>query len=142
MDKKTRTIIIIGLTVTFLIVPVVTWFVLSQQNSDQSQPPQTQPEERSNDEITDAIIQSNQGLSTDDGPIFAISDVKIPQTGWYIVTIHTNDDPEGHNPAKVLLYDYGQNGGLRVMLGPGTSFPQDVTQPLGIPDAIARELNT
>lgn len=141
MDKKTRTTIIIGLIVTFLIVPLVTWFVLSQQNGDHSQPTQTQPEARSNEEITDAIIESNQGLSADNGPIFTISDVKIPQTGWYIVTIHTNDDPEGRNPAKVLLYDYGQNGGLRVMLGPGTSFPQDVTQPLGIPDAITRELN-
>lgn len=141
MDKKTRTTIIIGLIVTFLIVPVATWFVLSQQNGDQIRPTQTQPEARSNEEITDAIIQSNQDLSTNDSPTFTISDVKTPQTGWYIVTIHTNDDPEGRNPAKVLLYDYGQNGGLRVMLGPGTSFPQDVTQPLGIPDAIAKELN-
>lgn len=143
MDKSNRTLVIIGIIVAFVVVPVATWLVLSQLNTTSEQPAQPQTlAERTDGEILDAIVQSNENLSSDGQATFAISKISKPQTGWYIATIHTKDDPEGRNSAKVLLYDYGQNGGLRVMLGPGTSFPKDVTQPLGIPDSIAEELNS
>jgi len=143
MDRSNRTLIIIGIIVAFIVVPVATWLVLSQLNSTDQQASQPQPlEERTNQEIVDAIMQSSPNLSNNGEPTFTISNVGKPQAGWYIATIHTNDDPEGRNPAKVLLYDYTQNGGLRVLLGPGTSFPTEVTQPLGIPESIAEELNS
>jgi hypothetical protein len=143
MDRSNRTLIIIGIVVAFVVVPVATWIVLSQLNTTNEQPQQSQPlEERTNQEIVSAIVQSSPNLSNNGDATFAISNVAQPQSGWYIATIHTNDDPEGRNPAKVLLYDYAQNGGLKVLLGPGTSFPKDVTQPLGIPDSIAQELNS
>lgn len=142
MDRKNRILIIIGLIVSFVVVPVITWLILSTISST-SESPQSETVEKSEQDITNAIVQNNAQLSSDGEPTFIISDISIPQTKWYIVTIHTKDDPEGLNSAKILLYDYGADaGGLKVLLGPGTSFPSDITQPLGVPDSIAQELNS
>lgn len=146
MDKKTRTLIIIGGIVTFVIVPVVATLIFSQANkpADDSADQISKPlAERSNEELTEAVAQAQPDNLTDENgnPNFVISDVKKPQAGWYIVKMHFKYDTEGLNPAKALLYDYGQDAGLKLMIGPGTSFTSEETEPLGIPDAITKELN-
>jgi hypothetical protein len=147
MDKKTRTIIIVGCIVTFIIVPAVTIFILSKNNTKQ-QPKdtskvdnskKTQLPNRSNDELLKAIANNKSDELTDNGtPIFAIKSVSKPVTGWYVVTIRLLDDPQGTNPAKMLLQD---TGSLSVLLGPGTSFPSETTESIGVPDVVAQELN-
>jgi hypothetical protein len=150
MDKKTRAIIIIGCIVTFIVVPAVTVFLLSKNqpaepsknapNSDDSS--NTKLPDRSNAELAKAIATQKTDLTDNGEPIFAIKAVARPITAWYIVTIHLIDDPEGNNPAKMLLHDSGdKSGGLRVLLGPGTSFPEESTETIGVPDVVARELN-
>ncbi len=141
MDKKTRTVIIIGSIITFIIVPIAAGLIFSALQHPQ-QNPTTQPlTNRSAEEIQTAIIQKNSDLSDNNKPTFAIAKTSNPQPGWYIITIRANDDPEGLNPAKLLLYDTGGKDGLKVLLGPGTSFTNDVTEPLGIPTSIVEELN-
>jgi hypothetical protein len=148
MDKKTRTIIIIGCIVTFVIVPAVTVFLLSnnttkQQTKDTSkvdESPKKQLPNRSDSELLKAIADNKSDELTDNGtPIFGIKSVARPIAGWYVVTIHLLDDPQGTNPAKMLLQDDGDN--LSVLLGPGTSFPSETTESIGVPDVVAKELN-
>lgn len=146
MDKKTRTIIIVGSIITFLIVPVVATLIFSQATkpADDSADVTTPPlKSRSNDELARAIAADQPDNLTDENgePNFVISKVNNPQEGWYIATMHFKYDTEASNPAKTLLYDQGEGAGLKVIVGPGTSFPAEVTEPLGIPETIAKELN-
>jgi hypothetical protein len=148
MDKKTRTIIIIGCIVTFVIVPAVTIFLLSKNNATKQQPKdmskvdnssKTKLPDRSNDELLKIIADTKSDELTDNGkPIFGIKSVSQPAAGWYVVTIHLLDDPQGTNPAKMLVQD---TGSLAVLLGPGTSFPSETTESIGVPDVVAKELN-
>ncbi len=142
MDKKTRLVIIIGSIITFIIVPVAAGLLFSTLQRPKA--PTLQPilVERSSGEIKAAIIKSQPDLADNNTPIFSITKTSRPQPEWYIITIRNNDDPEGSNPAKVLLFDSGGTDGLNVLLGPGTSFPSDVTEPLKIPEPIVKELNS
>jgi hypothetical protein len=143
MDKKTRNLIIIGSIVTFIVVPVAATLLLSrsQQPQDTDTAPPTSDvanlPNRSNDELAAAIKDQSDALA--EVP-FVVVDVKKPQKGWYIVIIRNQDDPDGLNPAKVLLQD--TTAGLSVLLGPGTAFPAESTQSIGVPDDVARELNS
>lgn len=145
MDKKTRIIIIVGSIITFVIVPIVTALIISQNqqpvDDDRAvvENPQQLPE-RSNDDLAKAINDQSQELKSEDGNYtFVILNVKQPEKGWYVVTIRAADDTsENPNTALVVLQDTGH---LQLLLGPGTSFSQELTQSLGIPDTVARELN-
>jgi hypothetical protein len=146
MDKKIRNTIIGGVIISFIIVPAVTIFTLSIVNPKPTEVDTTPDRKitvsnRSNDELSAAIVDQQSSLVSDGQPIFAIVKVDKPQTSWYIVTIRGLEDTEASNPAKVLLQDNGSEIGLKVLLGPGTQFPSDVTQPLGIPDPVVEELN-
>lgn len=145
MDRKTRTILIIGSIVTFVIVPAVTMFVVSyfsQKPQEQTTSVSTSSTDRSNDDFIAVITSKNSDLVSDNKPTFSIMDVVKPQNGWYIVTIRDSSDTNGTNPAKILFQDTGNTKpGLSILLGPGTSFPSDVTEPLGIPEAVLKELN-
>ena len=149
MDKKTRAIIIVGCIITFIVVPAVTIYILSnnqakQQPKDTSKTDnskKTQLPNRSDSELAKAIADNKSDELTDNGtPIFAIKSVARPATGWYVVTIRLLDDPQGTNPAKMLLQDDADSG-LTVLLGPGTSFPNETTESIGVPDVVAKELN-
>jgi len=153
MDKKTRTIIIVGCIVTFLVIPAVTALILSrlyQKPQDQTQQAKTNPTQnsptlpkRSNDELTSAITNKNPDLVSDGKPTFTLVNASNPLPGWYVVTIRDLSDVDGTNPAKLLIQDTGNNEtGLNVLLGPGTAFPAEVTDPLGIPGPVVKELNT
>ena len=147
MDKRTRLVIIIGCIVTFIIVPAVTLFILTKNDTNQraknaskvDTSKQTQLPNRSTEELTSAIANSESSLTEGGKPTFAISTVTKPTAGWYVVTIHLLNDPEGTNPAKMLVQDDGDR--LSVLLGPGTSFPTETTQSIGVPDVVAEELN-
>lgn len=143
MDKKTRTLLIIGSIITFIVVPITATLILSQVNKQPEDPaivsnPEQLPE-RSQDELKKAITDQSTELSGENAVAFTITNVKQPEKGWYVVTIRTDDDPEGLNPAKVLLQDVG--GRINLLLGPGTSFSTETTQQVGVPDAVAQELN-
>ena len=150
MDRKTLTIIIVGCIITFLIVPIATLLIVehfskqpASNNGNSSQTSSnnnTIPSNRSNDEITAVIVAKHPELSSDNGPIFVIMNVTKPALGWYVVKVRMQDDAEGTNSARILLQDTPQKG-LQMLLGPGTSFPDDVTQPLGIPTVVSQELN-
>lgn len=140
MDKNTRLIIIIGSIVTFIIVPVVATLLLSNtsrpQDTEQDSTSITELKDRSNDELHKAIKEQSPELA--EVP-FVIAKSTQPQKGWYVVTIRAEDDPEGQNPARLLLQD--TNNGLSLLLGPGTSFEENATDPVGVPDNVAEELN-
>lgn len=143
MDKKTRNLIIIGSIITFVIVPIAAYLILnrgSQPTSTDTTPATSDVANlpnRPNDELAAAIKKQSPDLA--EVP-FVITDVKKPQKGWYIVIIRNQDDPDGLNPAKLLLQD--TTAGLSVLLGPGTEFPAESTQSIGVPDDVARELNS
>jgi hypothetical protein len=145
MDKTTRTLLIIGSIITFVIVPVAATLIFSALNQPApSNDPQTTADlpslpERSQEELADALAEQSPELIDGDGNrIFAIFDIQHPEPGWYIVKIRNLDDPDATNPAKVLVQDTGI---LLVLLGPGTTFPIESTRSIGVPDAIAEELN-
>ena len=143
MDKKTRNLLIIGSIITFVVVPIAAYLLLnrSSQPSDSGVTPPTSDvanlPDRSSDDLKKAIKDQSSELGEVD---FVITNVKKPQKGWYVVTIHTVDDPEGLNPAKLLLQD--TTAGLNVLMGPGTDFPAEDTQAIGVPDNVAKELNS
>jgi|GEM_PF-3296926 len=144
MDKNTRRTIIIGSIVVLLIVPVVTVLLISKTQKDTSSSTsqqQTAPTDRSNADLTTAILKGTSDLSNSDGkPNFTIASVKKPSKGWYVLTLYTLSDTEKTNPAKVLLYDSGRDG-LMFIMGPGTSFSEDQIQAKGVPTIVAQELN-
>jgi hypothetical protein len=145
MEKQTKQLIIIGTIITFIIVPVVATLIITKMSPapDTSIPVVETPlAVRSNDELKQAIQADKPELTADNKPTFMISNSKNPQRGWYIVTIHLTDDPEGTNPARILMYDYGKDGGIQIVLGPGTDFSPETTEARGIPDAVAKELNS
>jgi hypothetical protein len=141
MNSKKRNLIIIASIVIFVIAPIVIYAVTRQTNQTTPQPDTSVSTARSNQEITSAIITDQPGLANNGQPIFAIQHVSRIEERWYIVTIRNNDDPEGLNAAKVLLRDQGKDQGLTMLLGPGTSFPSEVTQSLDLPGPVAEELN-
>jgi hypothetical protein len=117
-------------------------FVLSNLN----QKPKTVTSEnnmlpnRSNSDLIAVVIKDVPSMGIDGKPTFVIGDTKKLHNVWYVLTIYTNEDTAKTNPGKILIHDSGNNG-LAVILGPGSSFPNDETQPLGIPDDVAAELN-
>lgn len=143
MDTKTRNILIIGSIITFIVVPIAATLILAQVNKQPAEPAiVTNPEqlpERSNDDLQKAITEQSSELGGENAIAFTITNVKQPEKGWYVVTVRTDDDPEGLNPAKLLLQDTGDR--ISLLLGPGTSFSPETTQQVGVPDAVAQELN-
>jgi hypothetical protein len=139
MDKYTRKIIIIGSIITFIIVPIAATLLLSQLYRNDSGEATEVVANRSNKELLTAITSANPDFIVDNTPTIIIVSVTKPQNSWYVVTIRDNSDTEGTNPAKILLHDDGKK--LKVLLGPGTEFPADVTAPLGIPSNVLKELN-
>lgn len=143
MDTTTKRILIIGSIITFIIVPVAAYLILNRTNqqADTGTAPATSDvanlPARSDDELATAIKDQSDALS--EVP-FVVMQVKKPQKGWYVVIIRNQDDPDGQNPAKVLLQD--TTAGLSVLLGPGTAFPSESTQSIGVPDDVAKELNS
>ncbi len=140
MDKTTRNIIIAGSIITFIVIPIIATFILSRTNQpqdvEQDSTSVTELKDRSNDELHEAIEAQSPELA--DFP-FVITKATQPQKGWYVVTIRAEDDPSGQNPARLLLQD--TNNGLSLLLGPGTSFDANATDPVGVPDNVAEELN-
>lgn len=135
MDKNTRSLIIIGSILTFIIIPVSAWIILSQTNKtpkgDAPSTAVTELKDRSNDELLTAMKEQSGELKDIN---FTITTVKRPQKGWYVITIESDG-----NPGRMLLQD--TNNGLAVLLGPGTFFDTDATDPVGVPDAVVEELN-
>lgn len=135
MDKNTRLIVITGSVLTFIIIPVVAWVMLSQSNQSASSETDstaiTELKDRSNEELLDAIKKQSGELAD---ITFTVTEVTQPQKGWYVVTIESNG-----NPGRMLVQD--TNNGLAVLLGPGTYFDSNATDPVGVPDTVAEELN-
>lgn len=141
MQKKTRTIIIIGSIVVLIALIAGVSFAIYQTNQ-----PTTTVEvslkDRTNDELSSAITTNRPELINSGKPTFVIVDVKKPQTGWYIVTVRDQADTEGTNPAKLLLHSLGNGSNdLKVLIGPGTSFPNEDLQAWDVPGPVAEELN-
>ncbi len=91
---------------------------------------------RATSELNDVIISQKPSLMKDGQPNFAITGVKRVESKWYIVTIHNTVDPTVGN-AWVILKDEGsENGGLILVVGPGTSFPPSVP----IPDSVRKAI--
>jgi hypothetical protein len=144
MDKKTR-IIIIGSIVTFIFTLFIATFIFSHSHQNPSQSVvKSLPmlPKRSDTELLNAITSSNPSFIQGTQPTIAIVSVAKPQIGWYVVTLRQTSDPTGGNPAKMLVHDLGSNTGLEVLLGPGTDFPSDVTNPLHLPPSVLSELNS
>jgi hypothetical protein len=146
MDKKTRTTIIIGGILTFIIVPLVTAFIFSQMQPKPT-PPVVKKDvsvlpDKTDKELLDVITTTDPSLTSNGEPSIAIMSTAIPEKGWYVVTVRQIDDVDGENPAKILLHDSGAgSNSVSVLLGPGTDFPDETTQSLGIPDKVLAELN-
>jgi hypothetical protein len=145
MDKRTRTIVIIGCIVTFIIVPLgAIWIFSSLQPKTENvtkEDVSTLPD-KTDKELLDAMVSNDPTLVTGGKPNIAIINVVKPEKGWYIVNVRQLDDIDGENPAKVLLQDTGTSShSLSTLLGPGTDFPEETTQSLGIPDSVMKELN-
>jgi hypothetical protein len=146
MNKKTRIIIIIGSIVTFILVPLVASLIFSSlqpKKEDLTKKDVSSLPDKTDKELLDAIAANDQSLTTDGKPNIAIINTVKPQKGWYIVSVRQIDDINGDNPAKILLHDTGiGTNSLSTILGPGTDFPQETTQSLGIPDSVVKALNT
>lgn len=141
MDNKKRNLIIVVSIIIFVVVPIAIYIVASLTNKPTPEPDNSVGNQRTEQEITSTIAANKPELVVDDKPVFAIERVERVEQRWYIVTIRNNDDPEGLNAAKVLLYDGGKSDGLSLVLGPGTSFPAEVTQAYDLPGPVAEELN-
>jgi len=142
MNRK-RLIIIATCTV-LLVGALVAYYFINQANQakQQSQEESSIPANRSNNELTLAIAAQAPELADNGQPVFVIDSVKKPLAGWYIVTMYQKDDPGKTNPARILLQDRGSNkGGLQVVMGPGTAFPDEETKAYGIPEPVAKELD-
>jgi hypothetical protein len=144
MNTSTKRIIIIGLIVCFVIVPVglSLWLSWQHKSADQSTASTHNPPKRSDDELMTAITSSLPAYTDDSGhSTIDIVSSSRPAPNWYIVKIIQKGD-SSDNYAKVLLNDpYTSASGLRVVLGPGTSFSSDDTAGKGIPDVVLKELN-
>ena len=142
--KHTRLIIIIGCIVTFIIVPSVTYYILTPKDtsgSTKNVPAKDLPD-RSQSDISTAITNKVPELMDNDGkPTFTITKMERLQKAWYVIFLRTNDDTTNSNPFKALVYDGGSKDGLSVLLGPGSAFPEDEALKLGIPSEIVKELN-
>lgn len=78
--------------------------------------------ERTRSEITATMVQDSSSLRTSSGkPNFNIISVKRIDKAWYVVKIVNSVDPSV-GTAWVILKDNGDNGGLSIYAGPGTSF--------------------
>jgi hypothetical protein len=145
MDKRTRTIIIIGSIATFIIVPLAAIWIFSSLQPKvvtvTKEDVSTLPD-KTDKELLDAIVTNDPSLASDGKPNIAIISTIKPEKGWYVVNVRQIDDINGDNPAKVLLHDTGiGTQSLSTLLGPGTDFPEETTQSLGIPDSVMEELN-
>lgn len=141
--KYTRLIIIIGCIITFIIVPAAAYFTFAPKNTGSMQniPAKDLPN-RSQSDISTAITNKMPELmDSDSKPTFTITKVERLEKVWYVVFLRTNDDVSNSNPFKALLYDNGSKEGLSVLLGPGTAFPENESQQIGVPSSIAKELN-
>lgn len=141
--KNTRLIIIIGCIVTFIIVPAIAYFALMPKDTSGGTniAAQNLPD-RSHADISTAITNKVPELMDDNSkPTFTITKVVRLEKVWYVVYLRTNDDTSNSNPFKALIYDNGSKEGLSVLLGPGSAFPEDETQQIGVPSSIAKELN-
>lgn len=146
MDKRTRITIIVGSIITFIVVPIVAALIFSasQPKTEKivKEDVSTLPD-KTDKELLDAMVANDPSLSTDGKPNIAIINVIKPEKGWYVVNIRQIDDVSGENPAKILLHDTGiGTQSLSTLLGPGTDFPQETTQSLGVPDSVMKELNS
>lgn len=141
MDRK-RLLIIVS-CVALLVLGLVAYYFINAANQPKAATESSSsiPENRSTNELTLAIAAQAAELAENGQPIFTIDSVKKPLASWYVVTMYLKDDPQKTNPAKILLQDHGSNGGLEVVLGPGTAFPSEETQAYDIPQPVAEELN-
>lgn len=126
----------------------ITWYLLSQQHSQpvtekivgvtvNDTPTQSTPASnaaRSSSEIVDAISNQVASLKSTSGqPSFSIQSTQRIDNIWYVTTIASTSMPSS---AKVIMKDNGSDGGLIVVAGPGTFFPD--TTP--VPDNVKRVL--
>lgn len=142
MNKKG--IIIAVIIVLVIILGSLLLYGYFSRSSDNANEPTAQSkslELRSRAELMETIVSSKPSFKDKDGKL-TIRIVDTPErleNNWYIVRIQpaTYD----YDTAKLLLYDDGDN--LKLILGPGTNFTDDVldgVQP-SIPNIVRSEIN-
>jgi hypothetical protein len=88
--------------------------------------------------IYDAIKPGNSSQFTSDGqPLFSITKVVEPQSGWYVAWIKRTDI-ELETARVVLRQNDPPDGPMVLVLGPGTNFPASVTT--NIPESVREVL--
>lgn len=141
--------IIISIVIALAGIIGVGWYIIGRQasqpttekivgvtvsNSDTTQTVPTTKATRSSSELVEAISAQTPSLNSTSGqPMFSIQNTQRIDQVWYVTTIASVSIPSS---AKVILKDNGDDGGLIVVAGPGTFFPDSTP----VPDNVRRVL--
>lgn len=142
MEKSTKILITCGLLVCFLIIPIGVYVLAQTSTKPEEKSVLTRtPPARSNDELISAITSDPAYLENGGVPDIIIKEYLRPLPNWYVVTIQMKSDDTG-NTAKVLVNDpVSDVSGIRVILGPGTSFSEQDISEHGVPSGVLEVLN-
>ncbi|MGB4762532.1 MAG: hypothetical protein WBP12_04225 [Candidatus Saccharimonas sp.] len=147
-NQRKRMLIIIIILVVITIVTAAIYFTSTRNQTTlqgtEGQSKGTPPPLRTKDELLAAILKQQPSLKDSDGSS-RVRVVDTPQrldNNWYIIQLELIDVTTDH--AKVLLYDSGSDASsIKLILGPGTSFPDDTFDNIDppVPAIVRTEMN-
>lgn len=151
MDKRKLYIFLAVIAIfAMIIAAAVLYFTTNSQNTSipsktsNTGDTQTIPPLRTRDELMKVILAQKPSLIGSDGKprVEMTQDPQRLENNWYVVrlellNVHTD-------PAKILLYDKGGDvSSVKLVLGPGTSFPDEVFTDINpkVPEVVRSEMN-